>query len=126
MPVYPALSIGAAALVVALELLVFHSGLFRQAAYWVAMAIVLAFMIPVDGWLTKLSAPIVIYRDADTSGLRPVWDILAEEFLYAFALLTLVILVWDRAGRAEHAAGDTATEHADRDAAGDEPVEVGP
>ena len=38
------------------------------------------------------------YRTADTSGLRPVWDILAEEFVYAFALLTLVILVWDRVG----------------------------
>ena len=63
------------------------------------MAIVFAFMIPVDGWLTKLSAPIVIYRSGDTSGLRPVWDIPLEEFAYAFALLTLVILVWDRAGR---------------------------
>ena len=80
---------------------VFRTGLFRQPAYWVAMAIVFAFMVPVDGWLTKLSAPIVVYRDADTSGLRPVWDILAEEFVYAFALLTLVILVWDRAGREE-------------------------
>ena len=108
MPIDPILSIGAAALVVALELLVFRSGIFRQAAYWVAMSIVLAFMVPVDGWLTKLSAPIVIYREADTSGLRPVWDILAEEFLYAFALLTLVILVWDRAGRAERATDGAA------------------
>ena len=82
---------------------VFRSGLFRQPAYWVAMAIVYVFMVPVDGWLTELSAPIVVYRDADTSGLRPVWDILAEEFLYAFALLTLVILMWDRAGRHEEA-----------------------
>jgi lycopene cyclase domain-containing protein len=98
MPVYPALAIAAAAGVVALERAVFRSGLFRQPAYWVTMAIVYVFMIPVDGWLTKLSAPIVVYRDADTSGLRPVWDILAEEFLYAFALVTLVILVWDRAG----------------------------
>jgi hypothetical protein len=42
-------------------------------------------MIPADGWLTKLSAPIVIYRDADTTGLRPIWDIPAEEHAYAFA-----------------------------------------
>ncbi len=28
-----------------------------------------------------------------------MWDIPLEEFAYAFALLTLVILVWDRAGR---------------------------
>ena len=101
MPIYPTLSIGAAALVVALELLVFRTGIFRQAAYWVAMAIVFAFMIPVDGWLTKLSAPIVVYREADTSGLRPIWDILAEEYAYAFALLTLVIVLWERAGRGD-------------------------
>lgn len=98
MPVYPALALVAAAAVVALELAVFRSGIFRQRAYWVAMAIVGAFMIPVDGWLTKLSAPIVVYRSADTSGVRPVWDIPLEEFAYAFALLTLVILVWDRLG----------------------------
>ena len=104
MPIYPALAIAAAAAVLALELVVFRSGLFRQPAYWVAMAIVYTFMVPVDGWLTKLSAPIVLYRAADTSGLRPVWDILAEEFVYAFALLTLVILVWDRVGRPEEEA----------------------
>lgn len=101
MPVYPALAVTAAIVVVVLELAVFRSGLFRTRAYWISMAIVFAFMIPVDGWLTKLSAPIVIYREDDTSGLRPVWDIPLEEFAYAFALLTLVILVWDRAGRAE-------------------------
>jgi lycopene cyclase domain-containing protein len=115
MPVYPALSLAAAGLVVALELRVFRSGIFRQPAYWVAMAIVYAFMVPVDGWLTKLSAPIVIYRDGDTSGLRPVWDILAEEFVYAFALLTLVILVWDRAGRGEGAAADVSATSATRE-----------
>jgi lycopene cyclase domain-containing protein len=97
-PVYPLMSVLAAVAVVGAELRWFRSGLFRQPAYWVSMLIVYAFMVPVDGWLTKLSAPIVIYRDRDTSRLRPVWDILAEEFLYAFALLTLVVLVWDRAG----------------------------
>jgi lycopene cyclase domain-containing protein len=98
MPVYPAMAIVAALAVIALELLVLRTGLFRHRAYWVAMAIVFAFMIPVDGWLTKLSAPIVIYRPADVSGWRPVWDILAEEFAYAFALITLVLLCWERAG----------------------------
>jgi lycopene cyclase domain-containing protein len=95
--VYPALALIVAVVVVALEFKVFKSGLFRERAYWIAMVIVFAFMIPVDGWLTKRSAPIVVYRAADTSGLRPIWDIPLEEFAYAFALLTLVILVWDRA-----------------------------
>ena len=78
-----------------------RTGLFRQRAYWLALLICLAFMVPVDGWLTKLSAPIVFYDDADTTAVRPVWDILAEEFVYAFALLTLVMLVWDHLGREE-------------------------
>jgi lycopene cyclase domain-containing protein len=98
-PIYPTLAVLAALAVVGLELAVFRSGLFRQRAYWIAMAIVFGFMIPVDGWLTKQSAPIVVYRPDDTSGLRPVWDIPLEEFAYAFALLTAVILAWDRAGR---------------------------
>lgn len=126
MPIYPVLSIGAAGLVVGLELVVFRSGIFRQAAYWVALAIVLAFMIPVDGWLTKLSAPIVLYREGDTSGLRPVWDILAEEFLYAFALLTLVILVWDHTGRADHADTAGRLPAATASNAGDDRVEAAP
>ena len=96
-PLYPTLSIVAAITVVLLERFVFRSGIFRSRAYWISMAIVFAFMVPVDGWLTKLTAPIVRYDDADTSGWRPVWDILGEEFLYAFALLTLVVLCWDRA-----------------------------
>jgi lycopene cyclase domain-containing protein len=99
MPIYPTLAVVAAVAVVGLELVVFRSGLFRQVAYWISMGIALVFMIPVDGWLTKLSAPIVVYRASDTSGVRPVWDIPLEEFAYAFALLTLVILVWDRVGR---------------------------
>ena len=101
MPIYPTLAVLAAAVVVLLELRVLRTGLLRQPAYWLALLICLAFMIPVDGWLTKLSAPIVFYDDADTTAIRPVWDILAEEFVYAFALLTLVMLVWDHLGRDE-------------------------
>jgi lycopene cyclase domain-containing protein len=99
--VYPALALASTAGVIILEVTVFRSGLFRQRPYWIAMVIVFAFMIPVDGWLTKRSAPIVEYREGDTSGIRPVWDIPLEEFAYAFALLTLVILVWDRAASVE-------------------------
>jgi lycopene cyclase domain-containing protein len=103
MPIYPTLAVTAAVVVVLLELRVFRSGLFREPAYWISMGICFAFMIPVDGWLTKQSAPIVIYRPEDTSGIRPIWDIPLEEYAYAFALLTLVMLTWDwvggRAGR---------------------------
>ena len=98
MPIYPLLAGVAALVVVVLEFTVFRSGVFTSRAYWLSMLIVFGFMVAVDGWLTKLSAPIVIYNDADTSGVRPIWDILIEEYAYAFALLTLVILLWDRLG----------------------------
>ncbi len=96
MPIYPALALLAVGLVVAAELLWFRSGIFRSQTYYISMVIVLGFMVVVDGWLTKLSAPIVLYDDAQTSGIRPIWDVLLEEYAYAFALLTMVILLWDR------------------------------
>ncbi len=96
MPIYPVLALLAAGFVIALERWVFRSGLFRSRAYWFSMIIVFGFMVAVDGWLTKLSAPIVLYDDQQTSAIRPIWDILIEEYAYAFALLTMVILLWDR------------------------------
>jgi lycopene cyclase domain-containing protein len=96
--IYPVLAVLAALAVVLLELTLWRTGLFTRAAYWITMGVVYLFMIPVDGWLTKLSAPIVVYHPGDVSDWRPVWDILGEEFVYAFALLTLVLLCWERAG----------------------------
>jgi lycopene cyclase domain-containing protein len=79
-----------------LELAVLRTGLFRKPAYWISMVIVFAFQIPVDGWLTKLSAPIVIYNERHTSGLRFPWDIPVEDFLFGWALVTGVLLLWVR------------------------------
>lgn len=82
--------------VCALELALLRTGLFRRPAYWISMAIVLGFQIPVDGWLTKLSAPIVIYNEQQSSGLRFPFDIPVEDFLFGFALVTGVLLLWER------------------------------
>jgi lycopene cyclase domain-containing protein len=79
-----------------LELAVLQTGLFRKPAYWISMAIVLGFQVPVDGWLTKLSAPIVIYNEKHTSGIRFPWDIPVEDFLFGWALVTAVLLLWER------------------------------
>ena len=126
MPIYPTLAVVAAVAVLALELLVVRSGIFRTRAYWISMLIVLAFMIPVDGWLTKLSAPIVTYRDSDVSGIRPIWDILLEEYAYAFALLTLVILVWDRTGDSDgHAAAASPLPDGEASPAEQERIDAG-
>ena len=97
MPEYTVAAGLAAAAVVALELVVLRTGLFRQRAYWITMAIVCGFQVLVDGWLTKLSAPVVLYDDDQRALPRAPWDIPVEDFVYGFALLTLVLLLWERA-----------------------------
>ena len=60
------------------------------------MLIVTGFQIPVDGWLTKLTAPIVLYDDRHTTGIRFPFDIPIEDFLFGFALVTATLLLWER------------------------------
>ena len=83
--------------VLALEIGVLRTGLLRTRAYWIAMAICYAFMIAVNGWLTKLTAPIVLYDEEATIGWRFPWDIPVEDYLFGYALLTLAMLLWDAA-----------------------------
>jgi lycopene cyclase domain-containing protein len=93
---YTAPAVLAVLVVCVLELVLLRTGLFRRPAYWLSMLIVLGFQIPVDGWLTKRSAPIVIYNERQTSGLRFPFDIPVEDFLFGFALVTAVLLFWER------------------------------
>ena len=103
MPEYPLLTAIAVVLVVLAELAWFRTGIFRTAQYWIAIVITWLFQSLVDGWLTKLSAPIVIYNPAQQSGLRFPWDIPIEDFGFGWAMVTLTILVWTRLSRTERA-----------------------
>ena len=96
LPEYPVLVVFLAAFVLAVEFGWWRTGIFRMRAYWSTMAICLMFMIPVNGWLTKLSAPVVLYAQDEFSGLRPIWDIPLEDFGFGIALLTLVLMSWVR------------------------------
>ena len=96
MPEYTVLTGVAVVGVVLLELCWFRTGIFGSLQYWVSMIIVFAFQIPVDGWLTKLSDPIVIYNPEQMLGLRAPWDIPIEDFGFGFAMVTLAILLWRR------------------------------
>lgn len=89
-------AVAAVIVVCAWEVLVLRTGLFGRASYWIAMAIVGAFQIPVDGWLTKLSAPLVLYNPDHVTGVRFPWDIPVEDFLFGFALITAVLLRWEQ------------------------------
>jgi lycopene cyclase domain-containing protein len=85
------------------ELAFLRTGLFRRPAYWLSMLIVLGFQIAVDGWLTKLSAPVVEYAPRQIAGLRGPWDIPVEDFLFGFALVTAALLLWERQARRDAA-----------------------
>lgn len=98
---YTLAALAAAAGVVVLEVAWLRTGIFRRWSYWVTLAIVFAFQVPVDGWLTKLSAPVVIYRPSQFSGVRIPLSIPVEDFLYGFALVTLAIVLWERLGPRE-------------------------
>lgn len=99
MPVYTVAAAAADVAVVVLELCWLRSGLFRRPAYYLTMAICFGFQVPVDGWLTKLSAPVVRYNPHRLSGLRFPWDIPVEDFLFTLSLLTLVLALWVRSAR---------------------------
>ena len=96
MPEYSVAAAVSVVVVVVVELAWLRTGLFRRGTYWAAMAIVFGFQVLVDGWLTKLSAPIVLYAEEQTITVRAPWDIPVEDFAYGFTLVTLVLLLWVR------------------------------
>jgi lycopene cyclase domain-containing protein len=94
MPEYTLLTVFAVVALVVAERVHFRSGIFRTAQYWWSIVIIFAFQILVDGWLTKISAPIVIYSPEAILGLRAPRDIPIEDFGFGFAIVT--ILLWRR------------------------------
>jgi lycopene cyclase domain-containing protein len=94
-------SIVAVVAVVAVELLWLKTGLFGKVTFWISYAVILFFQVLVDGWLTKLSAPIVTYNPDKFSGVRVPFDIPIEDYLFGFALIVLTMLLWERAGQRE-------------------------
>lgn len=101
MGVYTATALASVVLVLAAELVWWRTGILRTWRYWLAMVIVLGFQIPVDGWLTKLSDPIVLYAESDMTGVRAPWDIPIEDFAFGFGMVTLAMALWVRNGRNE-------------------------
>jgi lycopene cyclase domain-containing protein len=98
-------SIVAVVAVVAVELLWLKTGIFGKVTFWISYAIILFFQVLVDGWLTKLSAPIVTYNPDRFSGIRVPFDIPVEDYLFGFALIVLTILLWEEAGRRRPSGG---------------------
>jgi lycopene cyclase domain-containing protein len=90
-------------LTVLLELLVLRTGLFRDLRYWVALAIVAAFQLLVNGVLT--CPPIVSYDPAEILGARIVCAPI-EDLGFGFAMVTTTIALWRRLGGEGSSDGD--------------------
>jgi lycopene cyclase domain-containing protein len=92
---YTAASALGIVLAVLLELLVLRTGLFRDPRYWVALAIVAAFQLLVNGVLT--CPPIVGYDPAEILGPRIVCAPI-EDLGFGFAMVTTTIALWRHTG----------------------------
>ena len=98
---YAVPAFASAVAVVVVERRWLRTGLFRSPSYWSTMAICLFFMVLVNGWLTKLSAPIVNYDADQKTPWRLPWDIPVEDYFFGFTLITLVLLGWVRQDTAD-------------------------
>ncbi len=98
-PEYPVYAVAMLAGVVILEVFIWKTEIFRMRAYWTTILVSAIAMIPVNGWITKLSAPIIRYSVDESLGWRPIWDIPIEDLGCGFAFLTFVMLSWKRSGQ---------------------------
>lgn len=101
MPEYTIATLVAVVVVVVVELRWARTGIFATAQYWLAMAIVFAFQVIVDGWLTRLPDAIVRYASQHFLGVRFPLNIPVEDFGFGLALVTATIIAWKVAERRE-------------------------
>jgi lycopene cyclase domain-containing protein len=78
------------------DIVVLRTVLVRRRAFWTAYAIVFAFQLVVNGLLTGLR--IVRYDPHRIIGWRLVYAPV-EDVLFGFALVTVTLSLWVRAGR---------------------------
>jgi lycopene cyclase domain-containing protein len=102
---YTIAAVCAPVLVLAFEITVLRTGILRRGRLWLTIAITLGFQVLVDGWLTKLTAPVVSYRGRAISGLRWPWDIPVEDYGFGLAMILLTLMLWARARRETAGAG---------------------
>jgi len=95
---YTLAAVAAVVAALALELAVLRTGMLRSPRYWVTLAVVGCFQLLVNGVLT--CTPVVTYDPRRILGPRlacaPV-----EDLAFGFAMVTVTIGLWRRAGRRE-------------------------
>jgi lycopene cyclase domain-containing protein len=88
---YTILALASALVAVVLDR-VLATRILKTRRFWVALAIMFAFKIPSNGYLT--GRPIVLYDPAYFLGVR-LGTIPIEDFFYGFGLITLSLVLWE-------------------------------
>lgn len=96
---YTLLTLLAIGIVIGLDLLVLRTRLLRTVGFWLSLGIMWSFQVAVDGWLTRLDAPIVLYADERFSGVRIFLDSPIEDFGFGFAMILATLMAWTVLGR---------------------------
>ncbi|MEN3026786.1 MAG: lycopene cyclase domain-containing protein [Chlorobiota bacterium] len=96
MPEYTLLAVGSALAVVGLDLWVLRTRLCRRPAFWITLGLMYVGKLFVNSYLT--ARPIVHYYAPYYLGVR-LGTIPVEDFFYGFAMLGLVLVLWEWLGR---------------------------
>ena len=95
---YTQLAIAAVICAVVFDLLVANTQLLARKLFWISYAIVIAFQLLTNWWLT--SRNIVMYDPAVITGVR-IASAPIEDLLFGFALVLGVLSNWIRLGALE-------------------------
>lgn len=93
---YTALALVGVVAAVLLDLVLLRTGLLRRRAFWTAYAIVVAFQLVTNGWLT--GRDIVTYAEDAIIGWRVVFAPV-EDLLFGFSLVLQTLSWWVWWGR---------------------------
>ncbi len=96
---YSVMTLGGMAITVLVDVVLLRTRVLLTKVFWISLSIMWFFQILVDGWLTKLSAPVVLYNEMRFSGQRLFFDSPIEDFGFGFAMILLTLSVWEALGR---------------------------
>lgn len=96
MPEYTLLALSSAFFVALLDLRLLQTGLLRRRSFWITLGVLFVGKLFVNGYLT--ARPIVHYYAPYYLGIR-LGTIPAEDFFYGFAMLGLVLVLWEYLGK---------------------------
>lgn len=90
---YTAIAITAVFVALTTDYFIAHTRLILTKRFWTSYAIIIFFQLITNWWLT--SRNIVMYSPDAIMGIR-IASAPAEDLLFGFALVTLVLVLWDK------------------------------